>query len=134
MFCPPKFLWKLANTILFGTGLGMMPQPDYNQLGLWIACLVSVVGSVTALVFAYRTFTKEFVTKLELETELVKLKLAFKDELKTTRHDMNESINSAKLQLEVKIEAISAALTENARILGRIEGLLEAQTLGKKRV
>jgi Na+/melibiose symporter-like transporter len=106
--------------------MGALP-PDQGQLGLWVACLISVAGSLTALMVAYRTLTKDFVTKVELESALQKLTISFNEELKENRHAFNNAINNVKMQLEAKLDAIAKVQLDNVRVLGHIEGLIQAK-------
>jgi hypothetical protein len=101
-----------------------MGELTHQQIGLWVACLVSFVIALGALLTAYRALTKNFVTRPELKSEMLVMEKAIEKEIEVTRHLLRNEMNASFIRLEGKLEILHDGQSSQRESLARIEGVL----------
>jgi hypothetical protein len=104
-----------------------MDNLNHEQMGLWIASLVTFVTSVLALLAVYRVLTKNFVTRPELKIELLDLERKIEKEISDTRHLLRNEMNISFVKMENKLETIGDNQMAQRTSLARIEAILEVR-------
>ena len=81
-------------------------QASNGEFGLWVGCLAAFLGLIIVVFATARLFTRNFVTRDQLDTSVLKLQNGLEKDLSDTRHDLRNEINQIYTRIESKLESI----------------------------